>query len=47
MHATREQFETAYPQASRFFALKRRYDPDQLFQNAFYVNYALGGSPPG
>ncbi len=39
LHATREQFERAYPQARRFFDLKRRYDPDELFQNDFYVKY--------
>jgi FAD/FMN-containing dehydrogenase len=39
LHATREQFERAYPQARRFFDLKRRYDPDELFQNEFYVKY--------
>jgi hypothetical protein len=40
LHATREQFERAYPQARRFFDLKRRYDPDELFQNDFYVKYS-------
>lgn len=25
--------------ANEFFALKRRYDPDELFQNQFYVKY--------
>jgi FAD/FMN-containing dehydrogenase len=38
-HATKEQFAAAYPQAKRFFELKRKYDPDELFQNAFYVAY--------
>jgi hypothetical protein len=37
--ATAEQFERAYPQARRFFELKRKYDPDELFQNAFYMKY--------
>lgn len=39
LHATPEQFHRAYPQAREFFALKRRYDPDELFQNQFYVSY--------
>jgi FAD/FMN-containing dehydrogenase len=38
-HATIDQFQTAYPQAPRFFALKRRYDPNLLFQNEFYLRY--------
>jgi len=39
LHATSEQFRAAYPQASQFFELKRRYDPHQTFQNSFYVRY--------
>jgi FAD/FMN-containing dehydrogenase len=39
LHATREQFYSAYPQAEEFFRLKRLYDPDELFQNQFYVKY--------
>ncbi|MBV9464362.1 MAG: FAD-binding oxidoreductase [Verrucomicrobiae bacterium] len=39
LHATRDQFHRAYPQASRFFELKRKYDPNELFQNQFYVKY--------
>lgn len=39
MHATPEQFQRAYPQSGTFFALKRHYDPDELFQNAFYRQY--------
>lgn len=39
LHATLEQFERAYPQAEGFFALKRIYDPDQIFQNQFYLRY--------
>ncbi|GIW95124.1 MAG: L-gulonolactone oxidase [Pirellulaceae bacterium] len=39
LHATREQFYRAYPQAREFFALKRKYDPGELFQNQFYVKY--------
>jgi len=39
LHATPEQFNAAYPQAKRFFELKRKYDPDELFQNEFYLKY--------
>jgi len=39
LHATPGQFERAYPQARAFFELKRRYDPDELFQNQFYIRY--------
>jgi FAD/FMN-containing dehydrogenase len=49
LHATVEQFERAYPQAREFFELKRRYDPDELFQNQFYLKYGrttvAGGQP--
>ena len=38
-HATHAQFEAAYPMSSAFFAAKRRYDPDERFQNAFYRTY--------
>jgi hypothetical protein len=39
LHATPAQFRRAYPQADEFFNLKRRYDPQELFQNQFYVKY--------
>jgi FAD/FMN-containing dehydrogenase len=39
LHATREQFARAYPQGADFFDAKRRYDPDELFQNEFYLKY--------
>jgi hypothetical protein len=39
LHATLEQFNEAYPQAKKFFELKRKYDPDELFQNEFYLKY--------
>jgi FAD/FMN-containing dehydrogenase len=39
LHATREQFQRAYPQARAFFAKKREYDPDELFVNQFYLRY--------
>ncbi|MCY7337252.1 MAG: FAD-binding oxidoreductase [Chamaesiphon sp.] len=39
LHATPDQFQRAYPQADRFFQLKRQYDPNELFQNYFYLKY--------
>ena len=39
LHATPEQFGRAYPQAEEFFERKRHYDPDELFQNQFYLKY--------
>ena len=41
LHATREQFGRAYPQSEAFFALKRKYDPTELFQNEFYLKYGV------
>ncbi len=29
----------AYPQVDEFFELKGKYDPDELFQNEFYLKY--------
>jgi len=40
LHATREQFRRAYPMADSFFALKKKFDPDEIFQNQFYREYA-------
>jgi FAD/FMN-containing dehydrogenase len=42
-HATPRQFARAYPQATRFFDFKRRYDPAGIFQNSFSTTY---GNPP-
>jgi FAD/FMN-containing dehydrogenase len=39
LHATLEQFQRAYPQATKFFQLKRKYDPSEIFQNGFYTQY--------
>ncbi|PYX31804.1 MAG: FAD-binding oxidoreductase [Acidobacteria bacterium] len=39
LHPTEAQFLRAYPQANEFFNLKRRYDPQELFQNEFYRKY--------
>jgi FAD/FMN-containing dehydrogenase len=40
-HATLNQFHQAYPQAVRFFELKRHHDPDELFRNQFFRRYGL------
>lgn len=40
LHATPEQFLRSYPRAPEFFALKRRYDPKEIFQNEFYTRYS-------
>src|SRR5712671_2310134 len=39
LHATREQFERAYPTHGAFFTLKRAVDPDEVFQNQLYRAY--------
>jgi FAD/FMN-containing dehydrogenase len=39
LHATPEQFRRAYPKADEFFALKRQYDPGEVFVNEFYLRY--------
>jgi FAD/FMN-containing dehydrogenase len=39
LHATRDQFLRAYPEAPRFFDGKRKYDPAGLFQNQFSLRY--------
>jgi len=39
LHATVEQFHRAYPQADAFFAAKRRFDPQGIFQNKFSLKY--------
>jgi FAD/FMN-containing dehydrogenase len=41
LHATREQFRAAYPQAEAFFAEKHRLDPKGIFTNAFFQTYGL------
>lgn len=39
LHASREQFYKAYPMAGDFFLLKKKYDPQEIFQNKFYSTY--------
>jgi FAD/FMN-containing dehydrogenase len=38
-HATEAQFLLAYPRAREFFALKRRLDPNNKFQNELLNKY--------
>jgi hypothetical protein len=33
--------DDTYPQASRFFELKKRYDPELTFKNLFYRKYGV------
>lgn len=39
LHATKEQMRSAYPMTDSFFGLKKKYDPNELFQNQFYKAY--------
>jgi FAD/FMN-containing dehydrogenase len=38
-HATREQFDVAYPRAAKLFALKDRLDPHYRFRNVIWETY--------
>jgi len=42
LHATREQFSRAYPNAPRLFALKAQFDPDKRFRNKLWDKYYTG-----
>ena len=39
LHVTKEKMREIYPQAERFFNLKLKYDPEDLFSNKFYLKY--------
>ena len=41
LHASVDQFRRAYPQADKFFAKKRAYDPAGIFDNQFYRKYGM------
>lgn len=45
LHATADQLRRAYPIIPAFIALKRKYDPGEMFQNHFYANYANSWEP--
>jgi FAD/FMN-containing dehydrogenase len=44
LHASQGQFEAAYPQATKFFEKKRQYDPENRFQNRFYLTYGVSSA---
>nr|WP_228429236.1 hypothetical protein [Chryseobacterium sp. 52] len=39
LHIDRLKMRKVYPQADSFFALKRKYDPQEIFDNKFYQHY--------
>ncbi len=39
LHISKEKLRTVYPQSDSFFALKRKYDPMEIFSNQFYEHY--------
>jgi FAD/FMN-containing dehydrogenase len=39
LHASKGQMARAYPNAAAFFERKRHYDPEEIFQNQFYITY--------
>jgi len=38
-YALRRQVDACYPQMPEFLKLKRKYDPDELFQSEWYRHY--------
>jgi FAD/FMN-containing dehydrogenase len=42
LYYSQDQLRSAYPQIGEFFMLKRKYDPAELFTNAFYEKYGRG-----
>ena len=39
LHIDRVKMRKSYPNADKFFELKLKYDPDELFNNKFYEHY--------
>ena len=39
LHVEKTLFEKIYPQGNEFFKLKLKYDPEEIFQNRFYLYY--------
>ena len=40
LYFTKKQLREAYPNIDKFFAMKRKYDPELIFMNNFYAKYA-------
>lgn len=40
LHYSPEQLRAAYPEVDSFFAVKKRYDPSELFVNTWYSKYS-------
>ncbi|WP_139422826.1 FAD-binding oxidoreductase [Chryseobacterium mulctrae] len=39
LHIDKAKMRKVYPQSDSFFALKRKYDPQEIFENKFYLHY--------
>ncbi|MEN2399989.1 FAD-binding oxidoreductase [Flavobacterium sp. MC2016-06] len=39
LHIDKEKMRKVYPQADAFFELKRKFDPQEIFNNNFYLHY--------
>jgi len=39
LHIDKDKMRKSYPNADNFFELKRKYDPDEMFNNKFYEHY--------
>ncbi|MFC3161201.1 FAD/FMN-containing dehydrogenase [Chryseobacterium arachidis] len=39
LHIDKIKMRKVYPQADSFFQLKRKYDPQEIFENKFYLHY--------
>ncbi|MCD1116386.1 FAD-binding oxidoreductase [Chryseobacterium turcicum] len=39
LHINKAKMRKVYPQADSFFELKRKYDPQEIFENKFYLHY--------
>jgi FAD/FMN-containing dehydrogenase len=39
LHIDKDKMRKSYPDADRFFELKLKYDPDEMFNNKFYEHY--------
>jgi FAD/FMN-containing dehydrogenase len=45
LHASQSQLSRAYPRIQEFWARKRSYDPEEIFQNQLYVQYGTEHQP--